>query len=533
MGKLQRAVGVFLVACAVSIIPQVVYAVEVPDVVRIGLKTVCYNQSSTTISGSELLIGYEDDGDFEEEGSLTSSSSFKVTPMTGEFVEIDDKFDQDDAEDVADDLCDMGYDAYATYLGDDGWVVYVEGSSASKVESASGYDADSVSGFSGYLVEGSKSSAILSTDNDACLMGVGSDDTFTIGGSSYRGMLTFAVSGSSLTAVNVIDMEEYLYGVVPAEMGEAFPTEALKAQAVAARTYTIYKMGGHTSEGFSLCDGVCCQVYDGYDGEYASTTKAVDATEGEIMTYNNEIVQAVFSASAGGYTENSEDVWWATVPYLRAVPELVEYSGVDWTKTISENDLNDLVDAKGENVGWVDDIVITKLADGGRVQEIQLVGSKGSVTLDSDGMRTYFSASSMGYLPSKMFTINGEGGDIGVFSADGSTSSFVASSGGSLMSAAAKSGIVAKTVGDLYGLNGTKISLDIEGSVEKSTSSFGEVNIEDVYISTASGGKFVFVGYGNGHGVGLSQKGASAMASAGYDYDEILLHYYTGVTIED
>ncbi len=534
MRKLQKKVCVFLAVCMVGIVPQVAYAVEVPDAVRIGLKTVCYNKSNTSISGDELLVGYENYGEFEEEGSLRSSDGFDVFPKIGDFIEIDDRFDQEEAEDLADDLWKMGYDAYPAYLGDDGWRVYVEEASRSNVEDSSGYDAVTIYDFSGYLVEGSKNSAILPADTNACLAGTGSDDTFTIGGSSYRGMLTYALSGSNLTAVNVVDIEEYLYGVVPAEMGVGYPTEALKAQAVAARTYSIYKMGGHISEGFSLCDGVCCQVYNGYDGEASTTTKAVDATEGEIMTYDDEIVQAVFSASAGGYTENSEDVWWAVVPYLRAVPELVEYDDVDWSKSISESNLNDLVSAKGENIGWVDDIVITKLADGGRVQEIELVGTKGSVTLDSDSMRTYFSSSSMGYLPSKMFTINGEGGDIGEFSADGSTSSFVATSGGSLMSAAAKSGIVAKTSGDLWNMNDTKLTLDIEGSVEKSTSGFAEVNIEDVYISTvSSSGKFVFDGYGNGHGVGLSQKGAAAMANAGYDYDEILLHYYTGVTIED
>lgn len=187
------------------------------------------------------------------------------------------------------------------------------------------------------------------------------------------------------------------------------------------------------------------------------------------------------------------------------------------------DELTALLQAKGENIGTAKDIVITKLSTGGRVQEMQIVGTSGTKTLTKEAIRTYFS-SACGTLPSKMFTINGKGGTV-----TGGTST---SAKGGLLSAVARQGIVAKTEGALSYLNGKKLSVDVDAAQPAQNTDNEAYTVYNVSISTVANGKFVFSGSGSGHGVGLSQKGAQGMAQMGYDYKEILCHYYTGITIE-
>ncbi|KAF5045816.1 Amidase enhancer [anaerobic digester metagenome] len=366
-------------------------------------------------------------------------------------------------------------------------------------------------------------------------MGTGEQDTFSINGKSYRGMLTFVMHGGTMTAVNIVDLDMYLYGVVPAEMPASYEMEALKAQTISARTYAMMKISAYRSLGYEFNDTISCQVYNGYSGESARSTQAVNATSGEIAVYNGSPIEAYFSASTGGYTENSENVWANPLPYLRAVPEIAEDGDNSWKVTLTLIDLDALLSAKGENIGSAEDIVITKLSTGGRVQEMKIVGSRGSKTLTKEGIRTYFSAASSGSLPGKMFTINGKGGEIGIYGETGKRSVNKTSNTGSgtLAEVAAKNGIVANTEGSLSAMNGRNISISGGSTAGSYVSQSSDYEIYSVDISTVdNSGRFIIEGIGRGHGVGLSQKGAQAMAKLGYKYDEILKYYYTGITIE-
>ena len=230
----------------------------------------------------------------------------------------------------------------------------------------------------------------------------------------------------------------------------------------------------------------------------------------------------------GGYTENTENVWNAPVPYLRAVPEYGEYGNSAWTRTITLDQLTAAAQSKGANIGTATDIVITKLSSGGRVQELQIVGTGGTKTLTKEAIRTFFSAAG-GSLPSKLFTINGKGGDIGT----GSVQEAKPAKKNTLLAAAVENGIIARTEGTLRYLDGETLSVEIEAKEPEVQMQTGTYMEKTVSISTVKNGKFVFEGKGNGHGVGLSQNGAQAMAQQGYSYDEILKHYYTGITIEE
>ncbi len=511
-----------LLACTLlfSAAPVTAMAYTIPDTVCVGLESVCKNAATASIGVSELKIGTQKNGDFQTGGTLTASGLFSAKPATGDYVAVDTEMDCTDALDLANTLVASGLDAYAAYLSGRTWTVYVKNASLSDVEKKTGEDAGRVS-FTGVVITGGEAPVLVSVD--AVMMGGNTADTFKLNGTSYRGMLAFSVSGSTLTAVNVIDPEEYLYGVVSAEMPQSYATEALKAQAVAARTYALTKLGAHTSSSYQLCDTTHCQAYRGYSGEGTATTAAVDATAGEIACYNGTPIEAVFSASTGGYTENSENVWYAAVPYLRAVADLGEYGDNSWTRTLTLDELTTLLQTNGETIGTAKDIMITKISTGGRVQELQIIGTSGTKTLTKETIRTYFS-SVCGSLPSKMFTINGKGGAAAI----GATSS-VASDGG-LLAAAASQGIIAKTEGKLSYLNGKKLSVSL--ATDTTTQAGAADAVYDVSISTAEDSSFVFAGSGSGHGVGMSQKGAQAMAQMGYDYREILCHYYTGITIE-
>ena len=533
----QCMFGAVLAGAVCMNMPQAAFAYDVPEMIEVGLESVCKNATSASIGSSQLAVGTLKNDKFREDGTISSSGGFTAKMVRGEVIRITDSMSQTEAEDLAYSLRRTGFDASCGYLGNDDWTVYVQNSSRSEVESASKKSAERISSFNGICLSGGGEN-LLMVSNDVDYGFSGTDDTFTINGKQYRGCLRFAVNGTVMTAVNVVDLEEYLYGVIPAEMPASYGEEALKAQTLAARTYAMTKLNAHKSSGYELCDTINCQVYKGYSGENSKTNAIVDETEGEIICYNGTPIEAVFSASTGGYTENSENVWNSVVPYLRAVPEVGEYGNNTWTKTLTLSQLDSLLSAKGENIGSAQDIVITKISTGGRVQEMKIVGTSGSVTLTKENIRTYFSGA-CGSLPSKMFTINGKGGDPSSGSRSVQRQATKSSSTGSLTSSAAANGITAKTEGTLSAMNGKNLKLDGLSVSENTNSnqntpviSTEDYQIYDVNISTVENGTFVFEGSGNGHGVGLSQNGAQGMAQQGYSYEEIIKHYYTGVTIE-
>jgi stage II sporulation protein D len=145
------------------------------------------------------------------------------------------------------------------------------------------------------------------------------DAPLSVDGSTYRGDLEVrGTSGGSLTLVNELPLEDYLLGVVPNELGpNTFPElEALKAQSVAARTYIVRNLGQFEDEGFDICDTDFCQVYRGFDTEHPLATQAVEETRGQIATYEGEPINALYSSTCGGRTEDAENVFGESVPYL-------------------------------------------------------------------------------------------------------------------------------------------------------------------------------------------------------------------------
>lgn len=269
--------------------------------------------------------------------------------------------------------------------------------------------------------------------------------------------------------VETMDFEDYVKGVVSGEMPASFHEEALKAQSVAARTYSAAKVLKAEASGNSrdhpaapLCDSTHCQVYRSVDElrdlkgdrwmkhDWGKISAAVDATRGQLLYYDGQLVeQALFHSSSGGKTENSEDVFAAAVPYLVSVDSPYEEEATHQNEkhSFTIQELTSAFTSAYPEISFgaitPSTVEIVSHSSGGRVDEIQI----GAATLSGRQVREALE------LPSAMFDV------------------------------------------------------DIDGDTVTFTSN------------------------GSGHGVGLSQYGADGMAKAGYDYKKILSHYYSGVEV--
>ena len=140
----------------------------------------------------------------------------------------------------------------------------------------------------------------------------------SVKGKWYRGIVMIQNKNGKLTVINNVPLEDYIKGVVPAEMPSSWATEAHKAQAIAARSYALANLGKRARFGYDLKDTPEDQAYNGATAETASTNSAVEDTKGIVLTYNMKVINAYYSASAGGQTNANN--WGTSLPYLRSVP---------------------------------------------------------------------------------------------------------------------------------------------------------------------------------------------------------------------
>lgn len=361
--------------------------------------------------------------------------------------------------------------------------------------------------FTLYTFENDDNIYISSTDSNNSIIKVEED--------RYRDYLIFNRVGNVIDVFNYVTTEHYLNGVVPMEMPSSFPIEALKAQAIAARNFTLANINKHMENGYNLCDSTHCQVYGGYDRETENTNLAVAETNGIVIKYNGEIVNATYHSNSGGYTENCENVWNSSVPYLKSVND--EFSkdapNTDWKIIYSSEDIKGKLSKIGVNIGEIKSIVPLDKTDSGRVITLKIVGSNGEHILEKDKIRQVLGYSE---IKSNLFNISSEGTSSGtedIYVIDGKTGKPVKVSSNKI-----------------HVINGDeKRILTSRGSYKRAITKNGIENVDsDGYITQQ---QFVIEGKGFGHGVGMSQWGARNMAELGYSYEEILKHYYSGVEL--
>ena len=326
-------------------------------------------------------------------------------------------------------------------------------------------------------------------------------------GIQYYGDFQFErINGGDITVVNLVDINDYVRGVIPYEMSPSWPLEALKAQAVSARSYAAsINNASHSRNGFSVCTTECCQVYYGTGGATSHTDRAVDETAGVYAWYNNKPILAVFHSSDGGATENCENVWYEAVPYLRGVLDPYEalvtskINSYNWTKAYTGVQLQEILNAKGYQCTEIVDVVF-KNTDTGNVYSVTFVDSNGkNWTISKDSLRITFGFKSL------RFSLADDG--INYTLADNNT---------------------LDSVRGVWIVSGTGELVQVSTSPVYAITAEGVVEVPG---SKLSGRTFVFNGTGRGHNLGMSQWGAYAMANAGFTYDQILKFYFTGIEI--
>lgn len=220
-----------------------------------------------------------------------------------------------------------------------------------------------------------------------------------IGDRWYRGRIQLVNSSKGLVAINYVNIEDYLVSVLGKEMYPSWPQEALKAQAVAARSFALARRQTQLRKPTSLFDvgdTVTSQVYGGVASEFPSTQEAVEATRGQVLTYDGKIIEAVFHSASGGYTENSESVWGGIKPYLRAVPDFDQESpNFQWTVTLTAAQIKQRLPGVGNIIA----LRPLQTTPQGRIMTMQVIGDSGSRTIKGSQLR-----SALG-LKSTLFTI--------------------------------------------------------------------------------------------------------------------------------
>ena len=304
--------------------------------------------------------------------------------------------------------------------------------------------------------------------SDGCI--VIATDKASLNKACYEGEFVITASGNKINAINVIDIEKYLRGVVPYEIGRLDESkfEALKAQAVAARTYAYKHFGSRKAQGFDVYADTRDQVYKGIHSVSDVTDKAVRETEGVVMTYNGEFITAYYHSTCGGETEGVATWGRPNHPYLQNKPDIRpdgtpwcrESNYTEWTREFDESELRDLfqINAKEAkaNVPSFSSIHAMNILDtlkSGRIHTLEITTNNGKFTAKADKIRWLFKRGGT-ILPSSFFRIH------------------------------------------------------------------------------RNGDQWILKGKGFGHGVGLCQMGARARAQAGQSYIQILTHYYPGITLE-
>jgi stage II sporulation protein D len=224
-----------------------------------------------------------------------------------------------------------------------------------------------------------------------------------IGDRWYRGQTRLVRQGESLTAINHVNLEDYLYSVVGAEAIATWPIEALKAQAVAARSYALYKRDRESNQLYDVDTTVGTQVYKGLDSEYTTTHQAVDSTLGQIVTYQNRVILAAFHSSSGGHTENVEDIWTSPLPYLRAVVDYDRQSPVfEWNRVFPVSKISSLI----PGVGTIKTMQPQEMTPYGRVVTMKAIGDRGTTTVEGQTLRQALD------LRSTLFRISTDGNNL-------------------------------------------------------------------------------------------------------------------------
>lgn len=373
-----------------------------------------------------------------------------------------------------------------------------------------------------------------------------SKSPLSFNGRRYRGSFRVIGDGGGITLVNVLNLEDYLRGVIKMEIDPKWHPEAVKAQAIVSRTYALRNiLQNKGKKGYDLQDSVMSQVYRGINAEDKRADQAINATRGIVVRYGGSLAFTPFHSDSGGATADVSTVWGGAMPYLKGVGEPVPSSSPNstWEARLSPSQVESALRQAGADVGALRELKIGEKDAFGRATTLVAVGSGGTKTVKSHAFRM---AAGSTVIKSTAFSIA---------SASGAGSSpamplplpaspALKSSGSAKDVPTSDTPMTTAEERQLTALTeqGVFTSEDLMDMLMNPKKRKGyliralrtrrpELNSPTSAPQTTSQGGLVFRGRGWGHGVGLSQWGAKALAEQGWDCRKIILHYFPGVTL--
>jgi stage II sporulation protein D len=210
-----------------------------------------------------------------------------------------------------------------------------------------------------------------------------------VNGKKYHGNMEISPADKGLLVVNELPLEDYLVGLINCEISSQWPMEAIKAQAVVARSYAVYQKEMRKNAIYDLESTVMDQVYEGCEIEDSRAGRGVKETAGEVLTYKGNVIQAFYHSNCGGHTESSENVWGFSLPYMQGVDcsYCLATPSAKWEQTIPLNKIESLLKGNGYQVAGLLEIRTGKKNRSGRVTDLILIFAKGRLTISAVNFR--------------------------------------------------------------------------------------------------------------------------------------------------
>ncbi len=343
-----------------------------------------------------------------------------------------------------------------------------------------------------------------------------------VGQKRYSGTLNLLVLDSEILVINILGIEKYLSSVVGSEMPAKWPMEALKAQAIASRTYALKQKGNQLYDIDSTQNN---QVYNGLESRTYKTSRAVRSTRSLVLTYKNKLINALFHSSSGGMTENSQDVWKDKYPYLSSVKDFDKNNPkLRWQKKFSNEELQKLF----PGIGGIKQFEILNITSTGRVKNVKIYGAYGSDQISGVDIRKRMNLKStlvrFQFIEDNEIDFNNNNSKIlSTKKIENEPVIYIVKAGDSLVKIAHKYNVNVYEIIDLNSIRDSSL-ININQRLLIPRNSSNTLSPDEKIL--------VVSGLGSGHGVGMSQWGARYMAIKGEKAEGILKHFYKGVKIK-
>ena len=497
--------------------------------IRVGLKSTYFGKSIITIYNTDIKMGYCINDSFKADIELKSKGGFSFEPDKTEYYIDGNVYSKYSA---AMKKANVYKEAYVCYGGRSKWLVYVKDSNADDEINGKDINDTSVEASGSYTKVNSNEVVSISfgrqkilidgkvSDGYPQFIGAGKEKTLSLGSRKYRGRIEIGRYGAdSLNAINIVNIESYLLGVVSCEMNSTWHSEAQKAQAVAARSYCLantgFKADSYLNKGYVIVDTDESQVYGGVNKETEISRYAVQNTLKQVLRSNGKIVPAYFFSTSGGATEFSSDIWGGNSSTFISVFDEYEINPErgPWIVKTTFSELESKLLNKGYSVNGIADIYPEILSDSGRVSSIKIKHKGGTLSVKGSVIKTLY-----GMHSTKFKIITSKSDDFSVILKSNTTGSNVGNENTEV------------NTSDIYTISGTGQISAVKDTTEQLVAISSD-NMTNFPLSYPKEDEIWFLGMGWGHGIGMSQSGAYGLALKGYKYDEILKYYYNNITL--